>query len=155
MKMFTPTAEKRKRIKRVCTGAELWPGLQRRRGVGTMASLNRDLKVLFPIWLRGRNEVIQNWKKHRNEPVFKWGCSYCLLHPGFSSGIVLIDFRERKEEGGKDRNIGCLLHVPHWELSLQPTHLPWPGIESKTSWCLEDQETGSTNWAIPARLNSH
>nr|KAF6369398.1 hypothetical protein mMyoMyo1_010738 [Myotis myotis] len=61
---------------------------RRRRGVRTMASLKRDLKGLFPTWLRRRNEAIQNRRKNRNEPVFQCGCSHCLLHPGPSSGVA-------------------------------------------------------------------
>ncbi|XP_027999680.1 developmental pluripotency-associated protein 3-like [Eptesicus fuscus] len=60
---------------------------RRRRGVRTMASLKRDLKGLFPTWLRRRNEAIQNRKKNRNEPVFQCGCSHCLSRLGPSSGI--------------------------------------------------------------------
>lgn len=44
---------------------------------------------------------------------------------------------ERKGEGKRDRKInderglliGCLLHALHWGSSLQPVHVPWPGIE--------------------------
>ena len=53
---------------------------RRRRGVRTMASLKRDLKGLFPIWLRRRNEAIQNRKKNK--------VSLCDLGLQFSPGRV-------------------------------------------------------------------
>ncbi|CAK6443711.1 unnamed protein product [Pipistrellus nathusii] len=60
---------------------------RRRRGVRTMASLKRDLKGLFPIWLRRRNEAIQNRKKNKQEPIIDCDCSDCQSNPGLS-GII-------------------------------------------------------------------
>nr|KAF6374167.1 hypothetical protein mPipKuh1_009406 [Pipistrellus kuhlii] len=60
---------------------------RRRRGVRTMASLKRDLKGLFSIWLRRRNEAIQNRKKNKREPIIDCDCSDCRSNPGLS-GII-------------------------------------------------------------------
>ena len=46
----------------------------------------------------------------------------------------------------------CLPHTPHWGPSLQPRHVPWPGIKPATLWFAGRH---SVHWATPARaLNS-
>ena len=87
---------------------------------------------------------IQQWTSHNLSLKFLKNFIYLLFRESR---------REEEREGEKDQcardiSIGCLLHAPSWGTWLQPTHVPYLGMEKATF-----QSTGccSIHWATTAR----
>ena len=62
-----------------------------------------------------------------------------------------LDRGEGREKGRETSMCDCLSCTPYWRPGLQPSHVPWVGIEPATLWF-----TGwhSIHWATPARAIS-
>ena len=62
---------------------------------------------------------------------------------------MFTDFRKRKGERERERNIDCLVAscmYPDWETNPQSRRVPWWGIKPSTFWCRDDTATNWPTW---------
>ena len=113
------------------------------------SSLLPSFPASHSLWLRAPPPFSHPSSIHRNaDPKYLFAIYWIFL--------LKTLFLERGEGGRKgekhrcvrETSADCLLHTPSWWSSLQPRHVPWPGIEPVTFHFIGWR---SIHWAIPAR----